>query len=716
MAKLRPVGTNQRVLVICVKYSNLSTTRLARASDWVSLLISQVNDFYDRATYGLTTFVFESPAGGPADGWFPIADVSTAYDYIKVGQAAIDAADPYVNFGFYNGVMVITNSSQGGGQGRADEWWRVGTGVEAMPREGGVWVPKRQMGLSIVNEWYAHVVGEPYDEGAAVAAHELGHQLNLQTHYGDLRWGPGLLRDTISPWDVMGYSPAQRHFLGWAKLDRGFLEAARVMSLGPPASGDIDQTVTLKPLERATTSGTQLVKVPFVAGDPFVGFVIENRQRVNGDERLPREGVLITLVDAHPDVEYGTKAIVLAPDSSAVDLDRAALQIGDTFTAPGREIEISVISKTGEDYNVHVHYPRLPAGSFDPAITPWGAPPYWTPDIWIDSEKNGWDTYRYVDAAGNPMGQADDAWIDHVNRVYVQIRNLGTHTASDVHVQVYVNQPPGMGDAGPKWGFLGTIIFPTVPGGGVPVKGYITWIPTVAAHTCIRAVIEEMPGEASTSNNAAQENIAAFDSTAKSPWEPVGLDVQVYNPSRDEETTIVMGLQDVPNGWGFELDPPQLTLAPGGTGSVKLTVYPSGPTDGPLADHPHREHYRPGFIGMPKLQALAPYGDTWAPIGGVELWAHLVHATELTASGRTNDGGGEVDGQLSPAPPGALVAIELRRGEGQRILQHADVREDGSFQTRFELPEAESFKFQVFYAGDMLYAAAETPEQRLGDA
>lgn len=31
------IGANQKVLVICVKYSDVATTRLASASDWVSL-------------------------------------------------------------------------------------------------------------------------------------------------------------------------------------------------------------------------------------------------------------------------------------------------------------------------------------------------------------------------------------------------------------------------------------------------------------------------------------------------------------------------------------------------------------------------------------------------------------------------------------------------------------------------------------------------------
>lgn len=706
MAKMRTKGRDQRVLVICVKFSDLPTTRLATGADWVALLNAQVRPFYERATYGVMTPLFEAPSGGPSDGWFPLGYPLADSNYVKTGQAAIDAVDPLVDFSNYNGVVVIHNYHEFDGQTRSYEWWRVTRGGEASRRDlDGGWTRIRQLGLTLTAEWRARYAGEPYDPAAAVVAHELGHQIGMRTHYGNFSWSPGLVRETITPWDVMGESPGQAHFLGWAKLVHGYLDSARVTTIGPPTNGDIELSVSLKPLERPTSAGVQLLKLPFHAGEPFAGYVIENRQPVTSDERVPETGVLLTRVNEHPDIPHGASAMVVVHGATG-DLTRAALQVGETFSDPGRGIELSVVSAAAEDRRVRVRYAQPPAGSVELSITPWKAPPYWTSDIWVDSEKNGFGTYRYTDAAGNPVGQGDDPWVNHVNRIWVRIHNRGMLPATDVRVDVSISQPPGMGDAGGDWRSIGTISFPTVPAGS-DVKQFVPWSPGVAAHTCIRAVIEGMPGEAAADNNVAQSNVLTFDTTTGSPWKAVAGTVQVYNPSQEEETTVVMGLQDVPSGWAFELEPPQITLPPGGKGTVRLTLHPSGPPD----EAKGSGGYEPGFIGKPKLEALVPQGDTWVPIGGVEMWAHLAEETALVAEGTAypQDGGVLVRGQLRPAPGGANVAVELRLDD-QRILQHAVVDAAGDFRAWFVLPDADGFSFQASYAGDVYYAAAETPE------
>jgi hypothetical protein len=124
------IGTNQRTLVICVKYSDAATTRMANASDWVALLSSEVNTFYNQATFSQTNFQFETVSGGgaPADGWLSLGHASTDYDFFKTGQKAIELADPFVDFNLYNRVAVITNWPNFGGQGGGPWWWEVDEG------------------------------------------------------------------------------------------------------------------------------------------------------------------------------------------------------------------------------------------------------------------------------------------------------------------------------------------------------------------------------------------------------------------------------------------------------------------------------------------------------------------------------------------------------------------------------------------------------------
>lgn len=298
-AQVSPIGTNQKILVICVKYSDAATTRMSSCSNWVTTLNSELNTFYNEATFNQTSFAFQtvSGAGAPADGWFSLGYASSSYNFFKTGQDAINLADPYADFTQFNRVLVITNWPGFGGQGGGPWDWQVNEGIEHTDVIGGVPVGVRVMTMSVVNEWLANSLGSTFDEGGSVVGHELGHQLGVPTHYGDVHFFPGLTQDVITPWDIMGLSPTLNHFLGWPKTQIGWIPAGpRIQTIGPPVGSDIDTTVVLNPLEQSS-SGVQAIRLPITSGPLLIGYVVENRQQINGDQGLPTQGALVTAID-----------------------------------------------------------------------------------------------------------------------------------------------------------------------------------------------------------------------------------------------------------------------------------------------------------------------------------------------------------------------------------------------------------------------------------
>lgn len=706
-ADIGTLGTQQRVLVICVKWKDVAGTRLPTANDWVNLLNNETNNFYNQATFNQTNFHFETPQGPgvPVDGWFTLDYNLNDFDdkpdskFRTVGQAAIDLADPFVDFSQYHRVLVITNKPKFGGKGtQGPWWWKTNEGTEKNFKEDGDTVGKRLMTLAMVNEW-EDGLGTAFDDAASVVAHELGHNVKVRTHYTDIKWFPGTKLDAVTPWDIMGESPSLNHFLGWAKADRQWIPAASVQTVGPPSGADIDTTITLKPQETGT-NGVQAIKIPFTKEGPFQGYVVENRRKINGDENLPNEGVLISLVNENPDT---VQPCLVVPDPGTPNkMNQAPLEVGDSFNDPTYNITINVVSQTGNDYKVRVQYKLPPNAKPDPMIIPWGHPPHETVDIWIDSEKNGWGTYKYTDANGNPVGNGDDAWVDHNNRVYVRVRNIGPGVATNVKVGVYRNHPPGMGAKGDDWKKVGIIVFPSILPGQT-VEDYVKWKPTVGKHTCLKAIIEDIPGELSTANNLAQENVSHFYTTPGSPYKPVGLQMMVRNPLAAETTPVHFHVRDIPDGWTVSVDPVSMELAPGGIGYVNFTVYPP-------------EEDRPGMTGKPKIEALVPYADTFISIGGVDTWVNLVNPTTLTlglVSGRTVQVGQRVavEGRLTPAIANARIAVEFSIGEQSEIV-YANTDANGGFSAGFTPTTAGLWKAQAFYDGSDMQAPAESAPVR----
>ncbi len=122
--------------------------------------------------------------------------------------------------------------------------------------------------------------------------------------------------------------------------------------------------------------------------------------------------------------------------------------------------------------------------------------------------------------------------------------------------------------------------------------------------------------------------------------------------------------------------------------------------------------YQAGFIGKPKIEAYIPFTDTFVPIGGIELWTHLIITTKLTCIPKRIRNRITVAGQLVPRLSNATIAIELT-SKRTRLLQHVKTDEDGKYFASFQVPDKRIWNVQAFFDGDMIHGATQSRLKRL---
>ena len=282
-------------------------------------------------------------------------------------------------------------------------------------------------------------------------------------------------------------------------------------------------------------------------------------------------------------------------------------------------------------YKVRATWGR-PGSWFDLMINKWGAPPWESTDIWIDSEENGWDIYEHHDAglnpnvAGNPVGNGDRPWVGHENIVYARIWNKGDIPQNNVRVDFETVKPPGM-----SAGYPFDTDYIDIPAGGFAIaRG--KWTPLNVPedeHACITAKVEYRPwdvekdiiGELNANNNSAQENISDFYLEKGSPYEKVAFPFEFANPY-SEQVDMKLRARGLRPGWKLTVSPYLFSLEPGERieGEAILQADDSVPIEDPEEGYP-----APIF----SLEALARIGCTWMPVGGISLIAHPVYKSTL---------------------------------------------------------------------------------------
>lgn len=195
-------------------------------------------------------------------------------------------------------------------------------------------------------------------------------------------------------------------------------------------------------------------------------------------------------------------------------------------------------------------------GAVDCYITPWGAPPWISPDIYVDNSGNG------IQECGEPSKGI-------TNRLFARIHNIGADTATNIKVRFYYT-PYSAGYNLAAFKQIGDpVIIPSLAGSsnilletgwdlsnlGEDNGGL--WPDPISQfdHFCVHVTIE-CAGEANTSNNEAQTNFTAVpcyrikltDTTLPN----CGFNFIIANPKpvRAKAGLVISGL---PKGWAIHI-------------------------------------------------------------------------------------------------------------------------------------------------------------------
>lgn len=380
---------------------------------------------------------------------------------------------------------------------------------------------------------------------------------------------------------------------------------------------------------------------------------------------------------------------------------------------------------------------REQADFLDLRIEPWGAPPYETPDIWIEhGDKPDEDlSDAPLEGNGEPARWSEDydpaANDDQpLNWIRVKVTNEGTVEATGVQVLAKVNTPGGMGASG-SWAALPLSEPKVVPANGGTAIFNIPWNPTVDSHTCIEAEVFRWTsplGDLNLSNNGTQENITVFQPEAGSPWRPETFEIEVFN-SLDRELDIELETSGLPPGFAVAFDKKFFTVPARGAvlRQASLTIdevfFPPPVPDGsggllffeyvrPVAkqiaaeQRPRKKPFREQFDVK---GYVITHGHYRVPIGGITYDVRPTHAIEIEVQ-VSGDGEGNivVTGGTEPPAGHQRLEVEIVYPSGRHAWIEIITDRDGTFEKAIEPEEEGTAQVTVTYPPQQLFGATRT--------
>lgn len=451
--------------------------------------------------------------------------------------------------------------------------------------------------------------------------HGLLHQFGLVDLYA--HEGVTFPRPYVDEWDNMAGLYNNAHPLIWSKERAGWLTAHgdTIHYIARPAAGA--SYGGLNPISifrnTATAANRKGIAIGLSEGAATLNaenafYFIEARSNASGtfDSTLPGSGVLIYYVNEL--IPQGEGPVILRDKNLlTTGVGDAFFIAGDVVTIPGTGITITVQAGTGgADFNIQVGY-TAPVTDYNVFITRGDTIngqfyAYFSPDIWIDSPKNGFN----LGAGPPPHDQRENPVAGLVNRIYARIHNAGPATAFDFDVRFRISEPyQTVGGEADFDKFVGIKHIDSL-GPAAETIVFVEWTPVTATepHACLKVDLINLVGtDTNQHDNWAQENLEIVASITSSPFHPVTYKYNLTNPY-EELALFYFRAEGAPAGWQVELLPRKIRLNPGERMVGEVTITP--PEDAQVCTSEWIQ-----------ITSWTPRGDTLITVGGAVVQVDL---------------------------------------------------------------------------------------------
>ncbi|UCF04833.1 MAG: S8 family serine peptidase [bacterium] len=620
-----PVPTgDQNTLVVRVGLSDImggASPSLTTVQNVINTVATYIND----VSYGEAAIVpeyAEVVLGQPSTYYYdPSRNVliemtqDVIDELITANPNVFDKGTPATNDDI-DRMMIVLND-----QNFTDDWATTGPWPYDLP--GGL---TRRISVS---------VNSIYNDPEERFEHALGH------HFGmvDLYPYPGVTfaMPHVDEWDNMAFPLTGSDCLAWSKERATWISehgSAIEYIARPGAGASVNRTIGLN-FVSSQNQNTKAIAIGMTEDvtdieDEGVFYFVEartNSEAGRPDEVLPAEGVLLYYV--HEDIPQGFgPAIIKDNQPGTATLTDAGLDVGDSYSVAGRGLTVTVNAGTGgADRDIVIGYDP-PETDNDVNITV-GSPAYTSPDIWIDSQKNGFDE----DEGRAPADRGDNPVMGEVNRLYYRIYNSGPADAYDFTLFARVSEPyHTVGGAADFNVFAADVYFDQFDPTNSPIVDYVEWTPSIDydpstgnidAHSCVEITIPDVFNDVNTNNNRAQQNLQEVASVHSSPYNTVTYQFAFTNPE-DSKKLFYFRTEGVPDGWTAQLTPAKAHL--NGNQHIDCSLAITPPSDAPVCTEYKFE-----------VTSWMAKGHTLVPVGGGTFQVDLRNNTQLTLGTQLQD-------------------------------------------------------------------------------